>query len=173
MLPHHVRLCGCGEVTREQQEYNQAYAQFVRLTSSNKTVVAIDVYVNPTVQSVYDQTKRSFASQGKPSTEVVVFHGTRQEKIVPIMTTGFMVGGKQVAISNGDAYGLGVYSAVGPSTPFGFATGNSLILAMALPGSLDRSSSGTGGGDHWRPKGDWMIFRSGSQLLPKWVVHFQ
>jgi hypothetical protein len=162
-----------GEVTREQQEYNQAYAQFVRLTSSNKTVVAIDVYVNPTVQRVYDQTKRSFASHGKPSSEVVVFHGTAQQNIVPIMTTGFKVGGAGVAVANGTAYGRGVYSAVGPNTPMGYASTNSVILAMALPGSPDGSRNGSAGGDSWRPKGDWIIFRSGSQLLPKWVVHFK
>jgi len=44
----------------------------------------------------------------------------------------------------------------------------SVILCLALPGKKGVQ----GVADSWYPKGDWVIFKTGAQLLPKYVVHF-
>ena len=44
----------------------------------------------------------------------------------------------------------------------------SIILCKALPGS----KGAQGAGDSWEPNGDWVIFKTGEQLVPKYVVHF-
>ena len=51
----------------------------------------------------------------------------------------------------------------------GYGSGSqSVILCKALVGSEGHM----GHGDHWKPNGDWMIFKTAAQLLPKYVVHF-
>jgi hypothetical protein len=77
------------------------------------------------------------------------------------------------------AHGRGVYTATGPSTPITFARDcNSVILATGLNGVTGI----VGQGDNWKPVGkfcrkllqenDWRIFRTGEQLLPRYVIHF-
>ena len=45
---------------------------------------------------------------------------------------------------------------------------NAVILAKALEGT--RVAPGLS--DCWAPRGDWLVFKSGAQLLPKYVVHW-
>ena len=72
-------------------------------------------------------------------------------------------------IANGAAYGHGIYSAKGPQTPMGYGgASHSVILALALPGK----QGAMGVDDSWTPRGDWVIFKSGAQLLPKYVAHY-
>jgi hypothetical protein len=157
-----------GVVSRELTEYTLASQQFSRLGQQHPTM--IDVYENPTLKTRYDATRRSFAASGKPAEEVFVFHGTASANVELIMKTGFRVGGRDIAAANGSAYGIGVYTATGPNTPVNYAQGSrQVILSYALTGNV---GSAANGGDSWRPRGDWHIFRHGNQLLPKWVVHF-
>ena len=48
-----------------------------------------------------------------------------------------------------------------------------VILAMAVKGQHANVGSKQAGNDSWTPKGDWMIFSSGQQLHPIYVVHYQ
>ena len=85
----------------------------------------------------------------------------------------------EVPIRNGNVYGNGVYTATGPETPWNYAgnprTGRGnvgkVILSMALPGTT-KGEKEARGGDSWKPHSDWLVFKSGSQLLPKYVIHF-
>ena len=131
----------------------------------------IDVYENPTLDARYRATRRRFAAAKKPAQEVVVFHGTSSSNVSKIMLDGFRVGGSDgVPVANGSAYGVGVYTAVGPNTPMNYSRGSpQVILSYALTGEVGSAQSG----DSWRPNGDWHIFRHGNQLKPKWVVHYQ
>ena len=78
-----------------------------------------------------------------------------------------------VPVANGSAYGHGVYTATGPNTPMGYANagnaGNRVILAKALEGVKGRQEVD----DCWAPKDDWLVFKTGEQLIPKYVVHFE
>ena len=110
-----------------------------------------------------------------PSKEIWVFHGTAPKNIPLIMEGGFKVGGKApgVGVANGTVYGNGVYSAKGPGTPMCYSKsggGKAVILARALQGNI--GPQGSPSSDCWEPKGDWAIFRDGSQLLPLYVVHY-
>lgn len=45
-----------------------------------------------------------------------------------------------------------------------------IILALALEGSSGKSKEE--GLDSWSPTEDYVVFRSGGQLLPRYAVHF-
>ena len=132
----------------------------------------VDVYESPAVESSYEMKKRSM----KNSREIWVFHGTSNlSAVASIMSGGFKVGGRSadVPVANGSAYGHGVYTATGPNTPMGYANagnaGNRVILAKALEGVKGRQEVD----DCWAPKDDWLVFKTGEQLIPKYVVHFE
>ena len=78
-------------------------------------------------------------------------------------------------VANGTLHGRGVYTAVGPRTSmqYGGGAAGCVVLARALPGEcLDGRGEGHASVDSWRPCGDWLVFRSGAQLLPVYAVHF-
>jgi cold shock CspA family protein len=160
--------------TRELAEFNFAFAQLQKLFVGRDTayVKRVDVYESPVVERNYEMKKSSL----KQSRELWVFHGTpKVEAITAIMSGGFKVGGRDhgVPIAHGDVYGTGIYTATGPETPIGYAQNgnarNCVILAKALEGVKGRQSVG----DCWAPKDDWLVFKTGEQLIPKYVVHFE
>ena len=83
-----------------------------------------------------------------------------------IMTEGFLIGGEgNHRALNGTAYGKGVYTATGPSTPMGYArTTKAVILARGLEGKPGEHSQ--------RVNKDWLVFRRSDHLLPRYVVHY-
>ena len=160
--------------TRELAEFNFAFAQLQKLfVGSNAAhVKQVDVYESPIVERNYEMKKTSL----KHSRELWVFHGTPNiDAIAAIMSGGFKVGGRDhgVPIAHGDAYGKGVYTATGPKTPIVYAQNgnarNCVILAKALEGVKGRQNVD----DCWAPKDDWLVFKTGEQLVPKYVVHFE
>mmetsp|Transcript_15238 Transcript_15238/g.28994 ORF Transcript_15238/g.28994 Transcript_15238/m.28994 type:complete len:95 (-) Transcript_15238:145-429(-) len=90
------------------------------------------------------------------------------------MTQGFKIGGRDVEIRNGSVHGQGVYCATGSSTPLSYGGGQVVILAEALPGHRG-ATEGDRTADSWTPTScpDWIIFRSSSQLLPRYVVYIE
>jgi len=154
-----------GSETRELQEFNFAYAQMKRLLTGREIQInKIDVYESPSVERNYEA-KRLAMHQ---SSERWVFHGSGY--VEKIATGGFKVGGQAgVPVIHGARYGHGVYTATGPNTPMGsYARGNCVILAKALEGVRGAQEAS----DCWAPKLDWLVFKTGEQLLPKYVVHW-
>jgi len=100
-----------------------------------------------------------------------VFHGTPQkENIESICVSGFKVGGQGVGIAHGAAYGKGVYTAKGPSTPLGYGQdAKAVILCKALSGKRGNKAEEH---DSWAPNQDWLIFKTAEQLLPVYVLHY-
>ena len=85
-----------------------------------------------------------------------------------IMIQGFKVGGIDLPAANGSAYGKGVYTAIGPNAPMSYSGKDRVvILAQALKGDNNTQVP-----DSWQPRDDWKVFRSGSQLLPKYIVSY-
>jgi hypothetical protein len=141
-------------------EFYNACGHFSRLLGRKISVVTqVDVIEFGSKHQVkvnFNATKKATGAK-----EVYVFHGTRDVNVKSIITEGFKVGGAGVPIANGAAYGNGVYTATGPSTPMGYTHGaNKIFLARGLVLNSDISVN------------DWIIFKSGKQLLPCYVVHF-
>ena len=175
------------EDTEDLRHFNAASAQFQRLVHGRGLRVRrVDVYGgSQALHRRFIDTRDKFVLSKKGNKKVWVFHGTADANIEPIMTTGFKVGGADIAVAHGAAHGKGVYTAVGPNTPMGYGKCNKVILAQAytgqesgqLPGQGGRAGGGAGEGkcdgyDSWRPRDDWLIFKTGEQLLPTYVVHY-
>lgn len=122
------------------------------------------------VEKAFQDKEASFRAKKIDTKKIWVFHGTAEANIEPICCGGFRVAhGDQ--IKNGAAHGHGVYTAKGPQTPMGYADGSgcgAVILSLALPGTTGQQ----GQADSWTPRGDWMIFKTGEQLCPKYVVRY-
>lgn len=166
-----LRATDIGSVVNEDTEhYNIAFGQFVRLLGPNvttNTISSIDVIEYPPTNPVrvaFEKKRVEFSSE-RPAEELWVFHGTQSDSVTKIVQIGFKVGGQAgVPIVHGAALGSGVYTAKGPSTPLNYGGLKSVILARGLVGSRQRDSKFC--------NGDWVIFTSGSQLLPCYVVYF-
>ena len=129
----------------------------------------VDVYENGPVEAAWAAKRREVEARAGPQAPVWVFHGTAPASVERIMAEGFKVGGRDIGVANGSAYGVGVYTATGPATPIQYGKGATVILAVAIEGSQTRAEAP--GSDSWAPNGDWIIFRHGAQLLPKYVIH--
>ena len=133
-------------------------------------VKQVDVYESGRAEQAWRAKRREIEARVGVQQPVWVFHGTAPQNLVSIMTEGFRVGGRDVGVANGSAYGLGVYTATGPATPLAtYGQGKSVILAIAVEGTQTRAEAV--GSDSWTPNGDWIIFKHGAQLLPKYVIH--
>ena len=163
----HAACIACRETT----EFNIASAQFCRLLCAPlnivKTVQVIEYERNSPVIKKFEEMKATLVN----IEQIWVFHGTNEVSLNRIIVEGFKVGGvDNISIINGKNYGNGVYTATGPKTPMTYSKGNNkIILAKALPGQRSHNES-RGDSDSWVPRDDWMVFRSGSQLLPCYVV---
>ena len=155
---------------RETHEFNLAYARYRKLIRDERATVeavyVIEYEPESNVERNFDQKKMSMNERD----EIWVFHGTDMASMKKIIIEGFKVGGVDVNIANGALYGEGVYTATGPSTPMSYSPdSNTVILAKALPGRI----GGWYDGDCWVPKDDWKVFRTGSPLLPCYIVHYK
>lgn len=160
---------------KEQTEFNFAAQQLIRLTgreNSKMSISSIEVYKSPYVESNWRRKREEFATlfnlDSKHVETVWVFHGTGNGVDKKICETGFRVA-KGSQVLNGTAHGNGVYTAVGPDTPITYSSrgqGSTVILSQALIGREGR------GGDSWKPRGDWIVFKDAAQLLPKYIIHY-
>ena len=158
--------------SKELDEFNKAVGQYMRLMGpSSRAVAQVDVYESPRVEKTFKDKEDEFKRNGIDAKMIWVFHGTAEANIEAICCDGFRVAhGNQVV--NGAAFGNGVYTAKGPQTPMGYSekTGaHAVILSLALPGKIGQQ----GHADSWTPQHDWMIFKTGEQLCPKYVVRYK
>ena len=164
LASHYDRACN---------QFREMIGNSAALGGSAVVITSVEYYgfENSPMQTRFDAAKLTFQQKNKDDKEVWVFHGTKTEAAISsIMTGGFKVGGQDVPVAVGTAYGQGVYSACGPSTPMGYGQATkAVILAKALPGAC-RGGHETGGGDSWRPNGDWYIFKKSEQVMPCYVV---
>ena len=162
--------------TPQLNEFNFAMCQFVKL-HPHKEITRVDVYENKLLKDRFDKRKQKFKDQNKDHSPIWVFHGTMKKNIKNIFEHGFKVGGKDVSVANGRAYGPGIYTAIGPKTPeFYCKDSKQMILSLALLGKyVSSTNTAKDGADCWTPpnKGDWRIFKDGTQLLPRYVVHYK
>lgn len=164
------------EISKEQSEFQRAAFQFFTFTKYPiECVQRVDVIqygAESEVRKKYDICKQEFATQGESIVEVLVFHGTPNlQNVQNIMTHGFKVGGVDVKLAHGAAYGAGVYTAIGPATAQQYAQGtNAIILAKGLRGRIGANGDTTA--HSINANHDWIVFRRACQLLPLYVVYF-
>lgn len=139
----------------------------------------VELVVNPALQGRFDAKLARLTDQGRPCDPRWVFHGTKATNIDPITRDGFQVAGLigNVGIANGKANGYGVYTATGPTMSMGYVMDcSALILAEALPGSSGAKwrdpSSPPVDRDSWTDGENVIVFFSGEQVLPRFVVHY-
>lgn len=115
---------------------------------------------NETLERRFVERRRQLS----PRDTIWVFHGTDLTNVGPIFEDGFKVGGRDISVANGSAFGHGVYTACGPRDPLAYGRNQVVILAMAVKGRHGVSE----GWDSWTPpsRPDWVVFKSGDQLLP-------
>ena len=152
------------------------YDHLLGKKAKENTVKQVDVYESKPVLAAYKQCKAQFSKRGF-NEEIWVFHGTSSAAIVQsICTGGFKVAGQPGGppIANGAVHGLGIYAATSPDTPMGYGQDSrSVILCLALPGKKGKQAKQREEDeDCWYPKKDWVVFKTGAQLLPMYVVHF-
>jgi len=175
---HEIKAHEVGSAhTKELSEFNFACGQYVRLLgTSAERVMQVDVYESKPIQDAYERLNAQVSARDLKEeiwVHVWVFHGTSSAATVQSKCTGgFKVGGQPGGppIANAARYGHGIYAATGPSTPMGYGKDSrSVILCMALPGKRGTRQEVD---DSWYPRDDWVVFKTGAQLLPKYVVHF-
>ena len=155
-------------VTKETEEFNKACGHFTRLLGQQQSAVTkvevLEYHPDCPVRTQFVSCKENFNAKRKPTNEIWVFHGTTLHAVKLIAEDGFKVGGVDVPMTNGAAYGAGVYTAVGPNSAMGYARdARCVILARGMLGAPE---------DHGVGGQDFKIFRRSHQLLPCYVVHF-
>ena len=177
---YELRPSSCGgtvgeDDTLDREHFHKALAAWAGMKGSQldpRAIMQVDFYENSHLRARFRAKEIEFNNAGKMDPPVWVFHGpNRSDRSVidKIMQEGFKVGGRDVSTANGSAHGRGIYTATGPQTPLSYNQ-NRIILAKALKGT--KADSDRPGADSWQPKQDWLIFKDGAQLLPRYVLHF-
>ena len=161
-----------GEDTLGNKHFSIASTQFEKYIQG-KIVHKVEYWENRKLVHRFQQKRRQFHADDKSTKTLQVFHGCPDDIIPKIMQGGFLVGGKKGhKATNGTVHGQGVYTATGVDTGISYGRGiKKLILCKALIGSQIGIHE-DGGGDSWKPRADWVVFKTSEQLLPMYVVHF-
>lgn len=165
------------------QHFELALGKFALHGGCGDKVVQVDVYDSPARAQHFLGLQRRFEAEGRMHKVANrdkmhwAFHGTAPDAAADIMIGGFKVGGSEIAIRNGDVHGRGVYTARTAKTAVQYAGSRGVvILANALPGFQGKKMSDRGASgevDSWTPNQDWVVFRTGSQLLPVYALHLR
>lgn len=175
------------EGSAAQTHFRLAESQFYRLMAGrdgNCSVNKVQYIVNPPLVKQFNQTREKFKkSRGdQESRPILVFHGTQDANIKPIVENNFKVPGQQGFQHRTDTgyYGRGVYFSEYPKYSMSYIQGTQqLLMSQILPGKVYRctgkiqgSALQTGYDSHLSPDGnEWVIFDN-KQILPFYIVHY-
>ena len=147
------------------REFRIAEGQFLRMNASTKQnyeIKSIDIVVNKVLQQKFEDKKEELSNQGYGDC-LLLFHGTPQQNIQPILRNNFDLSIK----TNGRAYGDGVYFSECPEVSLGYSRDQkSLILCKVLPGTNCKEVK----------RGDkrcWaIVVPDVNQILPRYIINF-
>ncbi|KAJ3284514.1 hypothetical protein HK104_009888 [Borealophlyctis nickersoniae] len=99
-------------------------------------VTKVEYVVNSTLSTRYAAKKHAFSKAKKPTTELLLFHGTAKANVESILRDGFKIGGRGGhRAAHGTSCGRGIYSSPNPLLPMTYSIGHSAIIGFkALPG---------------------------------------
>ena len=150
-----------------KKEYRIAESQFMRMNITNKNnyrIKSIDIVFNKELQLKFDKKQAELTFQGNGEC-LLLFHGTPQKNIIPILKSNFDLS----ITTNGRAYGDGVYFSECPEVSIGYSQDQkSLILCKVLRGNNSKEvMKGDAGGRCWA-----VVVPGVDQILPKYVINF-
>ena len=133
----------------------------------------VDVYLNDHLHSRYQSTKNSLIENDSLAGEVWVFHSTPLRNVESIMSRGFLIGGVDVPVINGQSYGLGIYTSKNPMIAMRYSSGDKvMVLSRGLVQEDDclQTEAGT---RRQHNSDEIAVFRDGKLLLPLYVIHYK
>ena len=167
---------------REQEYLNAKYAfnNFIGSVGS-RSFKSARLIVNKPLERRYFQKKTKMSTEcGGISNvgEIYIWHGSKYANYDSMMREGLKVGGVDIPIACGTACGYGVYSAITPDTPISYARDSKWILGcLAMKGNnskvpINNIALLDKGDIHSYDKGNWKIFFTKEQILPRFLVEY-
>jgi len=152
-----------------EHEFRIAEGQFLRMKREGKRyeIQSIDVIENEKLKAKFEKKRQDLKAKGVDDKPLLIFHGTPQANIDPILKNNFDL--KKMV--NGRAHGDGVYFSEMPEVSLGYSRDmQSLILCMVLLGEnakvLKRKRQ--------TEVGAWaVVVPDVDQILPKYVINFK
>eukprot|EP00092_Neocalanus_flemingeri_P041826 GFUD01045556.1.p1 GENE.GFUD01045556.1~~GFUD01045556.1.p1 ORF type:complete len:403 (+),score=116.93 GFUD01045556.1:47-1255(+) len=163
------------EDSEEEREYRIAEGHFLRMVGKRKKfeIKSIDIVHNFKLKEKFELKKKELRKRGLDDKPLLIFHGTPQENIDPILKNNFDLN----KVVNGRAFGNGVYFSECPDVSMGYSVDqSSLILCLVLQGGNSREVPGAKVRDHDNDSPNnaaWaIVVPDVDQILPKYVINF-
>eukprot|EP00092_Neocalanus_flemingeri_P026861 GFUD01029117.1.p1 GENE.GFUD01029117.1~~GFUD01029117.1.p1 ORF type:complete len:430 (+),score=134.29 GFUD01029117.1:54-1343(+) len=148
------------------KEFRIAEGYFLRMkenTKKNYKIQSIDIIFNRDLGVKFDKKKAELTVQGFGDC-LLLFHGTPQKNIQPILKNNFDLSIQ----ANGRAYGDGVYFSECPEVSLGYAKDlKSLILCKVLVGKQNKEVKLQEDSRCWA-----IVVPEVTQILPRYVINF-
>lgn len=160
----------------KQYHFRLAESQFFRMMgaeASKYTVQQVEYIVNPPLIKAYNSYRNKLISQGtvsNPPDERLAFHGTSQDVMELIITGGFKIGGQEVKVASGTAYGQGVYTSEEPAFAQRYIKTTGLTSLLLVKVLLTPDTRKVFGSDQQTLQ--QIISPNKYQVLPSYLVHF-
>jgi len=159
------------------REFRIAEGQFLRMAGAKRKcyeIKSVDVVYNKKLKEKFDDKKQELQRKRLDDKPLLIFHGTPQENIEPILRDNFDL----TKVANGRKFGNGVYFSEMPEVSLGYSRDqSSLILCMVLQGDNTKEVSNPTGfaavDSVMSKSGAWaIIVPDVDQILPKYVINF-
>jgi Poly(ADP-ribose) polymerase catalytic domain len=172
--------------TMLESEYirvRDAFNNFIN--PSNRLVFSqAKIIINKDLEERYATKKIEMAAEcgGRNQiNEVYFWHGSAEANYPNILRQGLKVGGVDgIPVVNGTACGYGIYSSTAPTTPIGYTKGSKWLAFFVGMKGKNSAVSITNPGQLKNPNthsyscnGDWVIFFTKEQVLPKFLVEYR
>ena len=108
-----------------------------KVANPQDAIFSIDYIKNPTLEEAFAKQKKIFEEEGKPATEMLLFHGTAVANVDSILRENFSLelSSDEQGKEKNRVFGEGVYFSEMPALSLMY--GNGLILCKVLPGSCE------------------------------------
>jgi len=154
------------------REYRIAEGQFLRMVGRRESydIKSIDIVQNYKLEKRFETKKQEFKSIGLDVKPLLIFHGTPQKNIEPILRDNFDLS----KVANGRKYGNGVYFSEKPEVCLDYSKDMcSLILCLVLQGDNSKEIMEVKNGQQQSNTGAWaIVVPDVDQILPKYVINF-
>merc|ERR1719342_140266 len=128
-------------------------------------ISSIDLVTNRKLQEKFEEKKMALSNKNKDVQCLLLFHGTPQSNIISILKNNFNLS----IITNGRAYGHGVYFSECPEVSLGYSRDRgSLILCQVLRTKKCKEVQKDASNRFWA-----IVVPDTDLILPKYVINFK